>query len=207
MIGNVSVIGNVWIPTIIIDNGNLLDRLLPQHHMFCFRIPVIQRQLDKEHLVRLPLVVVDHLDVQMLLTFVFLKHQGLLDRDVVLLSLRCAIYSLQSETQHRKIEQFFSSCLNFDLVQLPGTVSFTSIIVWNCLTGTGMASYWLTRCLHYPGYLNNSILTEVLVDLHPQCSFANRTKSMYMCSFPSHHSSNAQHTDTQTFKVVLRSYA
>ena len=80
--------------TVIVDDGDLTDAVVSDDGCFAAGVLRIEAHLDEEDLVGLPLVVVDDLDLERLVRLVFLEHQRLLHRLVVLFRLGAALNRL-----------------------------------------------------------------------------------------------------------------
>ena len=85
--------------TIIVNDGNLMNRLLPNDRCVVARIFWIKSDLDEEDLIRFPLIIIDDLYVNKLVHVAGLEHHGRLNRDVVLLGLGCTVNGLNPGNQ------------------------------------------------------------------------------------------------------------
>ena len=85
--------------TIIIDNRDFVYGFLPDDGIFVAFIAGVDRNLHEEHLIWLPFIIINDLDVDMFEGLVPLKHHGLLHRNVVSVRLGCAVYRLNPTQQ------------------------------------------------------------------------------------------------------------
>lgn len=99
------IFGNL---TIVINDRDLVNGCVAEDHLTCVLILIVNEELGKEELIRLPNVIINDFNVKVLQDFVGFETNFAFKRHVVTVCLSCTVYCLHTEIN--KILFSFISC-------------------------------------------------------------------------------------------------